>query len=106
MNSRKFHVQTKDNETVHYTKPGKKMTVKEFWEWLDDMDTNGDGVISSTELEGALKSIGMKFVTSWKTQQAMAAADINGDGIINSGLELVIDYVQKHRGAHHRPGRR
>lgn len=68
MNSRKFRVQTKDNETVHYTKPGKKMTVKEFWEWLDDMDTNGDGVMSSTELEGALRSIGMKFITSWKTR--------------------------------------
>lgn len=51
-------------------------------------------VISKTELEEDMKSMGAKF-TNWKTKQAMEAADTNGDGIINSGLELkgVLEYA-------------
>lgn len=41
----------------------------------------------------------MKF-TNCKTKQAMAAADVNSNGIINSDLKLkvVVEYAQKHWG--------
>lgn len=97
--ARSFNVHTKDNEVVKYEKPGKRMSVKEFEEWLENLDKNGDGVISKVELEEALKSIGLKF-TNWKAKQAMSSVDANNNGFIDTDVELkeVIEYAQKHWG--------
>lgn len=78
---------------------GTKMTVSQFTKWLDNLDGNGDGVISKAELEKAIKGMGLWF-SSYKTKQAMAAADFNDNGIIDTDEEFkqLIEYAQKHWG--------
>lgn len=82
-----------------YQKPGAKMTVKKFTEWLEGLDGNGDGVISRSELEKGIKGLGLWF-SKYKTKQAMAAADFNDNGIIDTDEEFkqLIEYAQKHWG--------
>lgn len=80
-------------------RPGTRISVNEFTEWLASMDGNGDGVISKKELEKSIKSLGLWF-PGWKAKQAFAAADSNDNGLIDTDEELkeLIEFAQTNWG--------
>ncbi|KAJ3677000.1 hypothetical protein LUZ60_002724 [Juncus effusus] len=73
-----------------------KMTKEQFIKWLDDVDSNKDGVISRQELYDALKVLGFHFKT-WRAWRAMKKIDMNHNGVIDPGLEMkkLIEYAGK-----------
>ncbi|KAF3339478.1 polcalcin Cyn d 7-like protein [Carex littledalei] len=77
----------------------KRMTREEFDKWLDDVDSNKDGMISQKELYAALKVLGlhMKTLKSWI---AIKAVDRNRNKVIDGSVErkLLVDYAAKHWG--------
>ncbi|RWR92551.1 polcalcin Phl p 7-like protein [Cinnamomum micranthum f. kanehirae] len=80
-------------------RPGTRMSVAEFTQWLGSMDSNDDGVISKKELEKAIKGLHLLF-PAWKTKQAFAAVDSNDNGLIDTDEELkeLIEFAQTNWG--------
>lgn len=80
-------------------RPGTRISVKEFTQWLSSMDGNSDGVISKKELEKAIRSLGLWF-PGWKAKQAFAAVDSNDNGLIDTDEELneLIEFAQTNWG--------
>ena len=77
----------------------KRLSMKEFEELLDRVDTNGDGLISQKELEEALRELGLHF-TSWKAWRARRHADINKNRYIDGESErrALIDVLRERWG--------
>ena len=69
------------------TKPiRKKISMKEFEELLDRVDTNRDGCVSQKELREALRELGLHF-TTWKAWRARRHADANKNRCIDGETE-------------------
>jgi len=77
----------------------KRMTPEEFDKWLDDVDSNKDGMISQKELYAALKVLGLHMKT-WKSWISIKAVDRNHNKVIDGSVErkLLVDYAAKHWG--------
>ncbi|KAK1315423.1 hypothetical protein QJS10_CPA06g02353 [Acorus calamus] len=75
------------------------MTEQQFVQWLDDIDTNKDGMISKEELRKALHDLGLHF-TRWKAGRGMAHGDLNHNHYIDGHeeLEKLIAYAKNRWG--------
>ncbi|OWM84993.1 probable calcium-binding protein CML23 [Punica granatum] len=58
-------------------------SIEEARRVFDKYDKNGDGKISSQELQEALDSIGLKATTTEETEQIISEIDKDGDGHID-----------------------
>ncbi|KAK1263017.1 hypothetical protein QJS04_geneDACA021740 [Acorus gramineus] len=63
------------------------MTEQQFMQWLNDIDTNHDGMISKEELHKALHDLGLHF-THWKAGRGMLHGDLNHNRYIDGDEEL------------------
>ena len=76
-------------------------TREEFDQWLNDVDSNKDGVISQKELHDALKVLGlhMKTLKAWMARKSV---DRNHNKVIDidgsAERKLLVDYAAKHWG--------
>ncbi|MDG6100468.1 EF-hand domain-containing protein, partial [Alteromonas sp. ZYF713] len=62
----------------------REMKLQEFEKFLETLDTDRDGCISSEELRQAIRKNGGWFAT-WKAKRAVKSADVNGNGVIDKG---------------------
>ncbi|KAL5992787.1 hypothetical protein ACLOJK_013706 [Asimina triloba] len=78
---------------------GRKLTLKEFKEWVKGLDTNNDGVISREELKELPHALGLRF-RRWRAWRAMRHADLNCNSVIDGDAELreLAIYAQKRWG--------
>ncbi|KAK1263016.1 hypothetical protein QJS04_geneDACA021743 [Acorus gramineus] len=75
------------------------MTEEQFLKWLNDIDTNHDGMISKKELRKALHDLGLHF-TRWRAGRAMARGDLNHNHFIDGDKEFekLIAFAKNHWG--------
>ncbi|WOK94309.1 calcium-binding protein CML38-like [Canna indica] len=74
----------------------KEMSAGEFRAWLRQFDADGDGRISREDLQRAIHSLHAWFAW-WKARQAMKAADVNRNGVIEEAeMSRLIAYANQH----------
>ena len=76
-------------------------TREEFDKWLNDVDSNKDGVISQKELHDALKALGLHLAT-FRAWIARISVDRNHNKVIDINesdeRKLLADHAAKHWG--------
>ena len=76
-------------------------TREEFDKWLNDVDSNKDGVINQKELHDALKALGLHLAT-FRAWIARISVDRNHNKVIDIDgsveRKLLVDYAAKYWG--------
>ncbi|KAL5714178.1 hypothetical protein ACHQM5_016173 [Ranunculus cassubicifolius] len=77
----------------------RQSSLEQFRQWVERIDTDGDGRISKQEFVEAMRGQGLWF-KHWRANRAFAHVDKNFNGLVDGDYEIreLLQYAQKHWG--------
>ncbi|KAF9599938.1 hypothetical protein IFM89_001973 [Coptis chinensis] len=77
----------------------RQLSLEQFQQWIQGLDTDRDGRISKQELVEGLRGQGLWF-KHWRAQRALSHVDKNSNGFVDGDFEFceLLEYAKEHWG--------